>query len=85
MPRSNQKKSEIKPPTKHATIEMSRQNSSEKLLVIRAAASASKHGIRLKHGTPNQSDGNCAIESSVFNVNDRDCFREKMNFPIDHY
>ena len=94
MPRSNKKKFPQKPPTKHPPNQPSPQNRSyqasaiyevEKLIVVRSKASAKKHGIKLNEGTPNQADGNCAIESTIFNVNDRDCFPEKLTFSPDYY
>ena len=57
----------------------------EMKIVSRAKASARKHGIKLIHGTPNNSDGNCAIESAIFNINDRDCFPESLIFSADYY
>ena len=55
------------------------------LIVERAISSAKKHDINLKHGTPNHASGNCAIESAIFNLNDRDCFHEKLPFSVDYY
>ena len=74
----------MKPPTKDPPTRPSGA-SSEKQIVIRAVSSASKHGIKLKHGRSNQADGNCAIESCILNINDRDCFTEKLTFSADYY
>jgi hypothetical protein len=71
-------------PTKHPPTLMSTKEE-EMVIVKRAIASARKHGIKLKHGTLNQADGNCAIESAILNINDRDCFPEKMMFSADYY
>ena len=54
-------------------------------MVCRAITSAKKHGINLRRGTPNQADGNCAIESAIFNLNDRLCFPENLPFSVDYY
>ena len=84
MPRSNKKKFAMKPPTKDPPIKPI--PSPRKLeLVERAVRSAYKHHIKLKHGTPNLADGNCAIESCILDINDRDCFPEKMTFSADYY
>ena len=55
------------------------------LMLGRAKSSAQKHGIKLISGTPNPASGNCAFESVIFNVNDRSCFVEKLQFSPDHY
>ena len=41
--------------------------------------------MNICHGTPNSADGNCAFESAIFNVNDRECFSEFLPFSPDHY
>ena len=88
MPRSNKKKSWTKPPPKSPTPQLiSSSLSSEHILMkqeqhlmtARAIASAKKHGINLVPGTLNAADGNCAFESAISNVNDRDCFEEKYH------
>ena len=48
-------------------------------------ASAQKHGINLRHGTTNPGTGDCAFESVIQNINDRPCFRAKVNMSIDYY
>ena len=88
MPRSNKrKKSPLKLPTKHLPIKKQTPVlASEGLLIVRRAiASAKKHGIKLMHGNLNLADGNCAIESAILNVNDRDCFSDQMTYTIDYY
>ena len=55
------------------------------VMVQRAIASASKHGINLKHGTPNPGTGDCAFEAVIQNNNDRSCFREKYEMTVDWY
>jgi hypothetical protein len=54
-------------------------------MVRRAISSARKHHVNLKQGTPNPGTGNCSIESAIFNLNDRDCFSEKLPFSVDYY
>ena len=54
-------------------------------MLKQAISSAKKHGIKLKAGTLNKADGNCAIESAILNLNDRDCFGEKLTFSVDYY
>ena len=93
MPRSNKKKHPFKPPPRDPTLSMvdhttcpkiesqlSKKESNE--MVQRALASAQKHGIKLKHGKPNEASGNCAFEAAIANVNHRKCFIEK--FPLSH-
>jgi hypothetical protein len=87
MPRSNKKRSPLKPPTKHPTRHLSVFPSSKTdqvqtgstQMVRRAVSSAKKHGENLIPGTLNAADGNCAFESAIFNVNDRDCFLQQAN------
>ena len=55
------------------------------LIVEQAKASAARHGIRVCHGRPNPATGDCVFEASIFNVNDRDCFKEKFTNTIDYY
>jgi hypothetical protein len=89
MPRSNKKRFPLKPPQKSPTCAISSCTSpgidESSLMVRRAIGSASKHGIQLIHGTPNQASGNCSLESVVHNVNERDCFEEKLPLSIDYY
>ena len=51
----------------------------------RAIASAEKHGIRLKPGKKNGGYGNCSYESVIININERDCFKEKLPMSPDYY
>ena len=44
-----------------------------------------KHGIKLREGTPNSANGDCAFESTIYNVNDRDSFPDKLHFSPDYY
>ena len=55
------------------------------LLVIWAIASASRHGINLMQGRANPGTGSCAFEAPIFNVNDRECFKETLLKPIQYY
>ena len=94
MPRSNKKKSALKPPPKHppswsflppsATISMLLFQE-KKTMISRAIASGHKHGIEMKHGSSNPGLGDCAFESVIQNINDRQCFGEKYPMPIDYY
>ena len=92
MPRSNKKKSPLKPLPKHPQNEsLLSQNINletyfdDKLITERAKASAMKHGIKLREGTPNSANGDCAFESTIYNVNDRDSFPDKLHFSPDYY
>ena len=55
------------------------------LMVQRAIGSASKHGIKLKHGTPNPGTGDCAFEAVIQNNNDRSCYTENYVMKVDCY
>ena len=55
------------------------------LMVQRAIASASKHGILLMHGTPNLGAGDCAFEAVIYNNNARACYSEKYEMTVDWY
>ena len=55
------------------------------LMVQRAVSSAKKLGVNLAQGTPNAAEGNCAFESAIFNVNDRDCFSNKLPMSVNYY
>ena len=92
MPRSKKKKAPSKISNSPSTSSCSQKTpvtsliGNEKLLMVqRAISSAKKHSVNLKHGTPNPASGNCAIESAIFNLNDRDCFHEKLPFSVDYY
>ena len=47
--------------------------------------SARKHNIRLEPGRGNSGDGNCAYQSVIFNINDRECFKTKLPMSPDIY
>ena len=94
MPRSNKKKTPLKPPSKHPPSQSFDQSSAsiailmtkEKTIMIsRAIASGRSHGINLKHGSSNPGVGDCAFEAVIQNNNDRPCFKEKLFMPIDYY
>ena len=55
------------------------------IMISRSIESAKKHGIKLKHGSPNPGMGNCAFEAVIQNVNDRLQFKEKFKMSIDWY
>ena len=55
------------------------------IMISRSIESAKKHGIKLKHGSPNPGIGNCAFEAVIQNVNDRSQFKEKFRMSIDWY
>ena len=59
--------------------------SGQSVIIKRAIASASRHGITLCQGRLNPATGDCAFEASVFNNNDRACFTEQFTMPIDYY
>ena len=100
MPRTNKKKCSQKPPGKHPTSLASSlspkplskshfspngSQGTSTLMIQRAVASARKHNINLFQRTTNSSDWNCAFESVLFNVNDRQCFTESIPFSPDYY
>ena len=58
---------------------------SKRLLVQRAIASASGHGINLCEGVLNPATGDCAFEAPILNVNHRSCFNDYFGMPVDHY
>ena len=55
------------------------------LMVQAAITSASKHGIKLKQGTPNPGTGDCSFEAVIQNNNNRTCYREKYEMSINWY
>ena len=57
----------------------------QSLIVRRAIVSAARHGIDLVPGRPNPATGNCAFEATIFNINDRQCFNEKLTMSADFY
>ena len=50
------------------------------LIFSQAIASAKKHGIKLKPGKLNNAAGDCVFESTLNNINSRECFAVK--FPL---
>ena len=80
MPRSNKKNSKLKPPTKSPT-ELRTSSSlfeiEQKMMIDRAVASAKRHEINISPGERSSSDGNCAFQAAINNVNNRNCFKEK--------
>jgi hypothetical protein len=94
MPRSNKKKPKFKAPPKSSeagssgndeTPENSLMKAEQNLMIGRAIASATKHGISLSPGQPNSTNGNCAFEAAIFNNNDRKCFKEKYHLSPNYY
>ena len=51
----------------------------------RAISNAGMHGIKLKPGIENNGHGNCSYESVLLNVNERNCFKEKLHMSPDYY
>ena len=51
----------------------------------RAIENAKKHKIKLTPGIENNGFGNCSYESAILNINNRDCFREKLCMSPDYY
>ena len=51
----------------------------------RAISNAGKHGINLTPGIENNGSGNCSFESVLLNINQRDCFQEKLHMSPDYY
>ena len=88
MPRSNKKKSNLKPPPKSPTeirTPSSLFEMEQKLMIDRAVASAKRHEINISPGERSSSDGNCAFQAAINNVNNRNCFKEKYPFSPDYY
>ena len=59
--------------------------SSSGLIFKRAIASGRRHGINLIQGRSNLAMGDCAIESVIYNINDRPSFPHKYNQTVDYY
>ena len=58
----------------------------EKRIFKRAISSAKKHGINLIPGRENGGHGNCSYEATIFNINDRNCFVDKLPIrSLQHY
>ena len=54
-------------------------------MVKGAISNAKHHGISLQHGKPNPGLGDCAIESVIFNINERSCYQYKYPMSINYY
>ena len=54
-------------------------------IFISAIESAKKHNIKLKPGRVNEAAGNCSYEAVIHNINDRDCFHEKLLMGSQYY
>ena len=61
------------------------QNMEIQVMTRRAIWSAAKHGISLVQGRRNPAVGDCSFESVIYNINDRECFSEKLIFTVDYY
>ena len=49
------------------------------MMINRAMHNAKCHGIKLIPGRLNAADGNYAFDAIINNINDRECFEEKLN------
>ena len=76
---SNKQPSTLKP------LSTLQTHQTEKIMIRRAIASAKKHEINVEQGNPISADGNCAIESVITNINERQCFGDSFNFTPDYY
>ena len=50
----------------------------ENEIFTKAINSAEKHSIKLQPGRKDRGYGNCVFEAVINNINDRDCFRDKL-------
>ena len=62
-----------------------KQSKQEDDIFVRAISSAEKHGIKILPGRKNMASGDCSYESVIFNINDRNCFKEKLNRSPTYY
>jgi hypothetical protein len=94
MPRSNKKKTFLKPfqkqPSGQSFLPPNKEivdliSNERNLMISRAITSARNHGINLRHGSPNPGTGDCAFESVIQSNNERQCFREKFPLSINTY
>ena len=88
IPETMQKKGEefkLRPPLNPIYPVPSRVGQPMSVMMLRALGSAKKHGIDVLPGTRNAADGNCAIESVMYNIIERDCFSDLMPFSADYY
>ena len=82
--RKSKRKSQPRPP-REPELSPSSPNNRNDMMIQRAIASANKHGIDIYEGRKNAADGNCALESVIFNINDRPCFSDSFPFSADYY
>ena len=68
-----QKTSKISPDMTSAKSEIN-----VKRIFQRAISSAKKHDINVIPGRENGGHGNCSYEATIFNINDRNCFVNKL-------
>ena len=54
------------------------ESNTSSVLVTRAIQSGKKHGISLVEGKLNAADGNCAFDAVLNNINERQCFPDKL-------
>ena len=94
----SQKKTSTAEMEPHSSIELpitSHESSNEaavhlfekekKIMITRALASSSKHGINLTQGAPNPGIGDCAFEAIIQNINERSSFIQKFPLDINQY
>ena len=74
-----------KQPSTHRPPSTFQKQKTEEIMISRAIASAKKHEIDVRQGRPISADGNCAIESVIANINERQCFSDSFNFTPDYY
>ena len=60
------------------TASYSSQIANENTIFIKAIEIAKKHKIKLKAGRKDRGYGNCVFEAAINNINDRDCFSNKL-------
>ena len=79
----------MKPQPKHPTSQSfqiaSLLTDEQNLMIAGAIASSRNHGINLVQGSSNPGLGDCAFEAVIQNNNDRSCFSQKFQMPINHY
>ena len=94
MPRSNKKKTFLKPLPKLSTAQSVQSadkalddlmSIERNLMITRAITSARNHGITLTHGSSNPGTGDCAFESVIQNNINRTCFGKKYPLLISYY
>ena len=94
MPKSNKKKSPLKPPIDNPIYQIHEPFISSNDVIatllknektLMTIFSGKKHGSKLKHGTSNPGTGDCTFESVILNINERSSFTEKFLMPVDYY